>query len=876
MAVLPLLTIPSPKNIKVSAGIPQIPPKPQKLTASRQSDRLGSKFDAIDKVLNSKDGLRLQDDPTGIAPERALVFEVADSIERITKAIAAIPGLEMLLEDEISFKADDDFRSVSKTRDKTTKELQEVTIPSWSGRLYLMMPTLDAMRVILSLWKLFQEGKDFPRGKTPWRDLFSLLKDVRAWGPKDRVSESTIAQWEEDLSISGNKILRFEAELWSTASSAQRINALNEFSDAIRKVGGKILATSDIPEIRYLAALADIDGKHLPLLKERDGKSIDHLSPVMYLLPQTTPEIGLLESQEVSELASTNESQLRRASPRIVLLDGVPIQNHQLLRDNIMVEDPDGFEADTPVAIREHGTAMASIIVHGDRAAQTDTLLEPILVRPILKKRQVVGYSPNGPEEGTPEDQLFVDLVHRAVREILVGDSEKPATCPSAIIFNFSIGDRSRPFAGSASPLARLLDYLSHKHSVLFIVSAGNITKPLSIKGCSSLDDFKKLNADDRQLAVLRAVDAAKWDRSLLSPAESLNSLTIGSAHNDSLTERTESPYVFDPFQRSGLPNVSSALGLGILKSIKPDALEMGGREFIRISFSEGEIAVRPAEASPHIFGIKAACSSGINKERFFAGTSISTALVTRGAAKVLNALEQIENGDFLANLSKGHCAALIKALVCHSALWNEDAAYLTKEVFQNGNSHHSHRNENTSRFLGNGLVDLTRVLTCIDTRATLVYAGGFEGKSAKEFEVPLPASLGSKKDYRRLIFTLAWLTPINVINRYYSEVSLEINPHTEPHEIFGAERRGLQPYKVARQRGTVFHDIYEGERAVAFEDNATIKFKIECHPESERFEGTIPFGLAVTIEAKNGSEIPIYSEIRERLSTRIATRSSG
>lgn len=54
MAVLPLLPIPSPKNIDVAAGTPSITPKPQKVSPSRQGDRLGFKFAAIDKVLNAR------------------------------------------------------------------------------------------------------------------------------------------------------------------------------------------------------------------------------------------------------------------------------------------------------------------------------------------------------------------------------------------------------------------------------------------------------------------------------------------------------------------------------------------------------------------------------------------------------------------------------------------------------------------------------------------------------------------------------------------------------------------------------------------------------------------------------------------------------
>ena len=56
---------------------------------------------------------------------------------------------------------------------------------------------------------------------------------------------------------------------------------------------------------------------------------------------------------------------------------------------------------------------------------------------------------------------------------------DQAASAPSVIVINLSICDSFRPFARVMSPLGRLLDYLSHRYRVLFLISAGNITDRL-------------------------------------------------------------------------------------------------------------------------------------------------------------------------------------------------------------------------------------------------------------------------------------------------------------------------------------------------------------------------------------------------------------
>ena len=190
MPEYPLLPLPA-----FERGDPPVPrrgfgPSPPKLPPGRQGERLGPIFERLANVLEEEPaGLSLLDDPTSIAPERALVLEVAGSLVDFQALTASVRGLEFLGDEEIEFEPDEDFfeidaRKESKGEQRTDRQL--------GGRLYLAMPDVEALRQLLSLWERWQRGNGLPHGFTPWRDVFASLRKIRPWGPVDRLSEETI------------------------------------------------------------------------------------------------------------------------------------------------------------------------------------------------------------------------------------------------------------------------------------------------------------------------------------------------------------------------------------------------------------------------------------------------------------------------------------------------------------------------------------------------------------------------------------------------------------------------------------------------------------------------------------------------------------
>jgi hypothetical protein len=244
----------------------------------------------------------------------------------------------------------------------------------------------------------------------------------------------------------------------------------------------------------------------------------------MFLRPQSV----LSDPQDIEALADGSlgtvepATDIARAQPIIALLDGMPVQAHSLLVNRLIVDDPDNLEARSLVSQRLHGTAMASLILHGDRNDAGPLLPRPLYVRPLML------INAQGVEQ-TDNDRLLVDTIHRAVLRIKGTDTEE-AAAPAVFLINLSLGDVRRPFAGVISPLARLLDFLADKYGLLFLVSGGNVQHPLEIAGYTSWTAFERASPEDREKAVIRSLDNMKHERTILSPAEALNVVTVPDA----------------------------------------------------------------------------------------------------------------------------------------------------------------------------------------------------------------------------------------------------------------------------------------------------------------------------------------------------------
>lgn len=400
-----------------------------------------------------------------------------------------------------------------------------------------------------------------------------------------------------------------------------------------------------------------------------------------------------------------------------------------------------------------------------------------------------------------------------------------------------------------------------------FLVSAGNITAPLNIPGFSRWSDFEDASPSAREHAVIEGLAEERPHRTLLSPSEAMNVITVGACHDDAYPAEDTQDSLIRPYDGSLLPNVSSAMGLGYRKVVKPDILMPGGREHVRFVRSGEQLTIKSSVPGRY-FGIRAAAPDAgvrIDQEHNMSGTSVATALATRAAHQLFDALMQTDNGAILGNADPKYYASVVRALLVHRTSWH-DAVFELGDIFGPSAPHqHIARKDNVARLMGYGIPRVTEAMECTANRATLIGYGDISGDQMASYHVPLPPSLERVKEPRTVTVTLAWFSPVNVSHRAYRMANLEVKGKFEDGIVTGREQK--QPSHASIPRGSLFHQRWVGEQAKEFADDGYLMFDIVCKEPAGKIDSPIQYGLIVTIEA--GEHIPVYQEVRAQLAIR-------
>ncbi len=809
-------------------------PKPPFYSRAGQAANFGPRFRQLGAALDRDiTGLELKRDPAALAPERLLVFELRGSIGTFINAVKKVPGLELIDEEEL----DADDRDSAPT-------------------VYLMVPNGAALRQIVSLWEIWRSGEKLLRGFTPWRDVFATLRDIRPWNATDRlVDEERDILAAEIAALPNETPVRLEVELvfrQSTEISQENEGTLRR---AIMAAGGAVISRSRIPEISYHSLLAELPAIEVRQIVERSAATIAGLEPVMHIRPQSIA--STIDAADPIEAEPSLIGLPIEQTPILALLDGVPVAQHPLLAGALVLDDQFGLVPQTQVADRVHGTAMASLILRGDRNLNEQAIGRSIHCVPVL-----------GPGDRFPNDRLIVDLIYQAVLAMRQGDEP---TAPNVIIVNLSLGNPRKPFYTKLSAWARLVDRLSHQFGILFLVSAGNYDGVFAIPAYASMRDFEDADPIDRAKATIAALGQIVARRKLLSPSESVNGLTIGAANSDFVSDadRRMARANVDPFPEMAMSNASSALGPGFAGSVKPDVLLPGARERLAMSAGGAGLSVRPTSGMrPHGLKVAAPPRPGSDRwEHYTSGTSAATALAARLSHQVHDALEAAYGEAFL-SLPSAQRAALLKAFVVHTATWPETTADLIKSVIgpPNGKRHVEQR-DNIRRFIGYGFARPDEAISCASDRATFWAVGHLTRDQAVSVDIPIPACVNARALRHSMSATLAWFTPILSNRQSYRAVRLSLGePSNLP--LLRLDYAKGQPDQNQTRRGTIISRRWEGTRAPAIAQDQISSIIVQRENDiGSPVDESVPFGLAITFSMP--SVVEIYEEVLARVALR-------
>lgn len=436
---LPLLPLPAPEaagRSKRGGGFSKVRLPPH----ARQVERIGPKLPRLLEAFERK-GIELRAELAGAEPELALVIETIGSVDRFVNAVKQIPEMEWLGEvEEELIPPDEDFQDARDPK----KQL--------SGCLYLVMTDRRAVEALLSLWERYRRDRaaPFARRLAPFKTAFAHLKEIRFWGPEDRIRETGILDdWRERLQASPESV-RAELELWYRRDPTDRTLREQIVRRVVEGGGGRVLAQSVIDDIAYHGLLAEVPSTLAEALLESLDVALVKCDEVMFLRPVgQVLAVPSADAPGPSGPPPGSPGAAEPGPPIVALFDGLPLEGHALLAGRLEVDDPEGWASEVPAHHRRHGTAMASLILHGDLGEGGTPLGSRLYVRPILRP---VPWPIEPPPEQVPEHLLLVDLFHQAVRRLFEGNGAEPPAAPTVQILNLSSATAAAPSTASSAP----------------------------------------------------------------------------------------------------------------------------------------------------------------------------------------------------------------------------------------------------------------------------------------------------------------------------------------------------------------------------------------------------------------------------------------
>lgn len=248
-------------------GAPRPIPRPDRYSAQSQARSFGPKFDRLAEVFGRDPaGLELTNDPHSLAPERIIVFEVRGSVQNFATAVRRVPGLELIDEEELE-------------GDEFDKE----------PVLYLLVPDAAALRQLLSLWKRWVAGLPLGKGFAPWENLFGYLRDVRTWGPRDRLRELDQRYLEEEVDgLPDGEPVRIEVEITYSANAERAAANESQVILNVRADGGAAVSRCYIADISYHAVLLEVTAAYVRRLIDLSQDTLAGSDAVLHIRAQST------------------------------------------------------------------------------------------------------------------------------------------------------------------------------------------------------------------------------------------------------------------------------------------------------------------------------------------------------------------------------------------------------------------------------------------------------------------------------------------------------------------------------------------------------------------------------------------------------------
>jgi hypothetical protein len=784
----------------------------------------------INDFLSRAEEWFVTDNSEIINHEQTFVIEIVGRLEDFKK-ICDETGMEWLAEYPVDDVEIDDLCYPEEKKSNV------------EGTLFISSSNLSALQSLKVQFDRFKEGL---KTSSRFKNFFESITDFRRWGLTDRLNDSGFKDYYSDLEIlDRNKLITIEIELWFSEDEQKRNQAIREIKQLVlyenghfigeyqHSEAGVLLAKIELPVQSLNKILADNE-KYSGLFAET-GNGVDSIKAFracgsMFTLSTESKLIDISIPSKVLD------------KPVVALLDGHPFPNHELLKDRLIINDPLNFASEYEFNEQSHGTQMASIILHGDYNDNSETSNRFLYVHPIMQPDKDDWRRPRS--EIVPKEYFFEDLLEQALIHIF--DIKK---FDSIKIINLSICDQNRRFSNSMSSTAKVIDFLAFKYNVLFCISAGN-------SYCEMFDSVTIENGK----SFIQHIHNQRIERSIMSPSESINCLTIGAINADEIKKQMKDyPHLTDISPDEIIPAPYTSFGPGYKRSIKPELIIPGGKAYYRQDIHNNWIRYQES-------GLRCAfppnSEAEVSRICLNQGTSHATALASRYCSIIHDTIDEINilNGHVI--IPAVYYACLIKAMITHSAEQERVGEFIHNALLEKYQSKRVRKLEVT-KMIGYGVPDINQVISCSDSRVTMVGYGTLFIDKANSFEIPVTNTM--YENDCEIKVTVAWFSPTRVKNYRYRNISLNIKMDED------IKTKGLEVDHNQVKRGTVQHKLFEVRRSSLL-GRDSFKITIDCLKDAYDLDIGINYGVAVTIRLKIETQVPdwieynLYEEISERI----------
>ena len=675
-----------------------------------------------------------------------------------------------------------------------------------------------------------------------YKQILEAIEGIEAWSADDRMSWALT-----HIGLPQDEAFKLDVELWpvEVANHPKRIRLTTAFEHWLNSVGIRRLDRVNLDSLlMYRVEVGPAQAQLL--LNHRDVRLVD-------LIPATGISVQQL-SRDINALPRDIPPPAIGAS-RVCILDSGINGNHPLLRP-AMAESASFVDEEGGADQAGHGTAVAGVALYGDvEACDKGNFWRPQFW---IYNGKVMKRCPQTGNAVYNEHTLEASLTRAVEHFVELG----------CRIFNLSLGNSNAPYDGMhVRGLAYILDVLSRRHNILFVVSTGNF--------CGSENPAVPVNSwRDEYPEYLLAEQS-----SIIDPAPAMSVLTVGSIarHNSSAdTQRYPEIHQLSPASENQ-PSPFTRHGPSVKGAFKPDLVATGGNLACPMRPAGGQW--RQIERGLGVLTFNHEfVGNTIFKE--VSGTSLAAPYITHLAGRLLN-----EYPESSANL--------LRAMLVNQAYLPKEVATAFSEDFRNAyKEDKSTLNRDVARDVaGYGEVSEGDLFRSSDSTVVLVSEQTIEKDSCQFFELPLPTEFLRKGlATRELTATLAYSPAVRTTRIEYlaTQISFrlvkgasldEVQKHFNQANKADAEARNddAVPNRdisaQQRGRGTVQSSRWTFKRRNPAEKWFVVVIRQDRewnHPDVLDEE---PYALVVTVADRDNEGAQLYTQIQAVIAQQVEVR---